>query len=144
MFMGVAAKSLRAICAALSLICVVVFTVVYVPVLRANTAKLEPQHLIPLFYIFFAALVPISFVLKKGRWRETTMMVASFGWAIAMGMWFVTIYGWSIASGVPVREVLHGYSGPLLNFLGMILFTANGLLSLRSLRRGSSSPECPH
>jgi hypothetical protein len=135
MLFRVAVIGLRAICVFLSVLWAVGITALYIPVLRANSDSVELTHLVPLFLVFFGILVPTSFILRKGRWRETTMTVASFGWAIAMGAWFIALYGYRMR-----EEIMQGHTGHLLNFLAMVLFTANGLLSLRSLRRAASSP----
>jgi hypothetical protein len=135
MLFRLAVIGLRAICVFLSVFWAAAFTAVYVPVLRANPDSVELTHLVPLFAVFFGVLVPTSFILRKGRWRETTMTVASFGWTIAMGAWFISLYGYRMR-----EELMEGHTGHLLIFLAMVLFTANGILSLRSLRRATSSP----
>ena len=135
MLFRVAAMGLRATCVFLSLLLAGAIAKLYIPVLRANAASVELKDLVPVFVAFFGVLVPASFILKKGLWRETAIMIASFGWVIANGIWGITLYDYRM------REAfMEGHPGLLFNFLAMVLFTANGLLSLRSLRRVTRSP----
>ncbi len=132
MFIRIAEIGLRIVCVFWSLLFTALIIAIFASLYRSNPVD-NLIDLMPLIVAFFGILLPISLCLKRGIWRETMMMIASFGWALAVGIWFVSL------GAITENNFEDFLEGPFFHLVAMVLFTANGLLSLRSLRRARQS-----
>lgn len=131
-----AERGLRALCVALAAFFVLAVVALYVPAFRAGATIEHFQDVLPMLAAVFALMMPSSYLLRIQRQRETTMMIASFGWAAAMAAWHISRYAGMIANGFSVEVILReGFPGNLLNCVVVILLLANALFSLKSLRQ---------
>lgn len=139
MLAGAVAKGLQALCVALSLFFVFAVVVVYVSALRSGD-PVGLRDFIILLPTFFATLFPASYVFRSKRLRERTVMVASFGWATGIAVFYALLVAWYLADGFPAHMILQdGFPGNALNFGAIMLFTANGLLAFKSQRQSRLS-----